>query len=116
MERERALADCIARIRRRGARGEETDRMAVVQSLPRGMRDRLARRLLAERPDAAAERDRALADCIAKIRRRGQRGEERRLRDEIRTAEARGDAAAVEAAMRRLKQLMDEAQAEKART
>ena len=98
------------------ARGEETDRMAVVQSLPRGMRDRLARRLLAERPDAAAERDRALADCIAKIRRRGQRGEERRLRDEIRTAEARGDAAAVEAAMRRLKQLMDEAQAEKART
>ena len=98
------------------ARGEETDRMAVVQSLPRGMRDRLARRLLAERPDAAAERDRALADCIAKIRRRGQRGEERRLRDQIRTAEARGDAAAVEAAMRRLKQLMDEAQAEKART
>jgi len=98
------------------ARGEETDRMAVVQSLPRGMRDRLARRLLAERPDAAAERDRALADCIAKIRRRGQRGEERRLRDEIRTAEARGDAAAVEAAMRRLKELMDEAQAEKART
>ena len=98
------------------ARGEETDRMAVVQSLPRGMRDRLARRLLAERPDAAAERDRALADCIAKIRRRGQRGEERRLRDEIRTAEARGDAAAVEAAMRRLKQLMDEAQTEKART
>jgi len=98
------------------ARGEETDRMAVVQSLPRGMRDRLARRLFAERPDAAAERDRALADCIAKIRRRGQRGEERRLRDEIRTAEARGDAAAVEAAMRRLKQLMDEAQAEKART
>ncbi len=98
------------------ARGEETDRMAVVQSLPRGMRDRLARRLLAERPDAAAERDRELADCIAKIRRRGQRGEERRLRDEIRTAEARGDAAAVEAAMRRLKQLMDEAQAEKART
>jgi len=98
------------------ARGEETDRMAVVQSLPRGMRDRLARRLLAERPDAAAERERALADCIAKIRRRGQRGEERRLRDEIRTAEARGDAAAVEAAMRRLKQLMDEAQAEKART
>src|SRR5207244_3886248 len=68
------------------------------------------------RPDAAAERERALADCIAKIRRRGQRGEERRLRDEIRTAEARGDAAAVEAAMRRLKQLMDEAQAEKART
>lgn len=98
------------------ARGEETDRMAVVQSLPRGMRDRLARRLLAERPDAAAERERALADCIAKIRRRGQRGEERRLRDEIRTAEARGDAAAVEAAMRRLKQLMDEAQTEKART
>ncbi|HUE30007.1 MAG TPA: toprim domain-containing protein, partial [Verrucomicrobiae bacterium] len=98
------------------ARGEETERMAVVQSLPRGMRDRLARRLLSERPDAAAERDRALADCIAAIRRRGQRGEERRLRDEIRTAEARGDAAAAEASMRRLKLLMDEARAEKART
>jgi len=98
------------------ARGEETERMAVVQSLPRGMRDRVARRLLEEPPDAAAERDRAFADCVAAICRRGRRGEERRLREEIRTAEARGDAAAVDAAMRRLKELMDETRAEKAHT
>ena len=98
------------------ARGEETDRMAVVQALPRDMRDRVARRLLEERPDEAAVRERMLADCIAAIRRRGQRGEERRLRDEIHAAEARGDAAAVEAAMHRLKRLMDETQTEKAPT
>src|SRR6266516_424412 len=82
--------------------------------LPRDIRERVVRRLLEERPDV--ERERALADCIAHIRRRGPRGEERRVRDEIRAAQARGDSEAVEAAMRRLKQLMDETQAEKART
>jgi len=98
------------------AHRDETERRALVHSLPREIRDRVVRSLLDEPRRTAADREQAFADCIAKIRRRGQRGEERRLRDEIRTAEARGDAAAVEAAMRRLKQLMDEAQAEKART
>jgi len=96
------------------AQREETERQARLEALPRDIRERVVRRLLEERPDV--ERERALADCIARIRRRGARGEERRVRDEIRAAQARGDSEAVEAAMRRLKQLMDETQAEKART
>src|SRR5207245_1622145 len=96
------------------AQREETERQACLEALPRDIRERVVRRLLEERPDV--ERERALADCIARIRRRGARGEERRVRDEIRAAQARGDSEAVEAAMRRLKQLMDETQAEKART
>src|SRR5206468_3063944 len=104
--------------RRRGAEAlaqrDETERQARLEALPRDIRERVVRRLLEERPDV--ERERALADCIAHIRRRGPRGEERRVRDEIRAAQARGDSEAVEAAMRRLKQLMDETQAEKART
>ncbi len=96
------------------AQRDETERQARLEALPRDIRERVVRRLLEERPDV--ERERALADCIAHIRRRGPRGEERRVRDEIRAAQARGDSEAVEAAMRRLKQLMDETQAEKART
>src|SRR5207247_2547394 len=93
------------------AQRDETEREARLEALPRDIRERVVRRLLEERPDV--ERERALADCIARIRRRGARGEERRVRDEIRAAQARGDSEAVEAAMRRLKQLMDETQAEK---
>ena len=96
------------------AQREETERQARLEALPRDIRERVVRRLLEERPDV--ERERALADCIAHIRRRGPRGEERRVRDEIRAAQARGDSEAVEAAMRRLKQLIDETQAEKAGT
>jgi hypothetical protein len=48
----------------------ETERLAVVQALPRDVRDRVVSRLLAEGPDAAAERERALADCIAAVRNR----------------------------------------------
>jgi len=98
------------------ARGEEEDRVAVVRSLPRDMRDRVARRLLEEGPDAAAARQRAFADCIARIRQRSQRGLVRLAQEELRAAEARGDAEAVEAAMRRLQQLMEETRTEKART
>ena len=48
-----------------------------------------------------------MTDCLGAIRRRRQRGETRRLRDEIRAAEARGDTAAVAAAARRLQMLLD---------
>jgi len=64
--------------------------------------------------DAEEDRARAVADCIAAIRRRRQRGETRRLRDEIRAAEARGDAAASAAAVRELQRLMDPDSTQKA--
>jgi len=98
------------------AHHDESERRALVQSLPRAVRDRVVRWLLDEPRRAAAERERAFADCIASIRRRGPRGEVRRLREELRAAEARGDAAGADAALRRLKQLMDETHTEKART
>ena len=50
------------------------------------------------------DRERAVADCVARIRRRGSRGEMRRLREEIRAVEARG-AVADPAAVRRLIEL-----------
>ena len=98
------------------AHHDESERRALVQSLPRAVRDRVVRWLLDEPRRAATERERAFADCIASIRRRGPRGEVRRLREELRAAEARGDAAGADAALRRLKQLMDETHTEKART
>src|SRR5205823_3200427 len=101
----------VARLLKRVREPHEFDLLVRLAALPRDIRERVVRRLLEERPDV--ERERALADCIARIRRRGARGEERRVRDEIRAAQARGDSEAVEAAMRRLKQLMDETQAEK---
>src|SRR5205814_2539678 len=96
------------------AQRDETEREARLEALPRDILERVVRRLLEERPDV--ERERALADCIARIRRRGARGEERRVRDEIRAAQARGESGAVEAAMRRVKQVMDETPAEEGRT
>src|SRR5262249_24408727 len=48
----------------------EEDRSAVLQTLPRELRDRVARRLLEEEDE---ERERMLADCIAAIRRRRER-------------------------------------------
>ena len=88
------------------------DPMAGVDVVPPQLRDRVARRVLDE--DAEEDRARAVADCIAAIRRRRLRGETRRLRDEIRAAEARGDAAASAAAVRELQRLMDPDSTQKA--
>jgi len=85
--------------------GEGADPAAVVQDLPREVRDRVVRRLLGEFEDE--DRERALADCIARIRARRQRRLQSRLREEIRAAEARGDAAAAQAAMLQLKNLTE---------
>ncbi|TMA53041.1 MAG: DNA primase [Deltaproteobacteria bacterium] len=88
------------------------DPAAVIDVVPPQLRDRVARRVLGE--EAEEDRARAVADCIAAIRRRRQRGETRRLRDEIRAAEARGDAAASAAAVRELQRLMDPDSTQKA--
>ena len=83
----------------------EEDRSAVVQTLPRELRDRVARRLLEEED---GERERMLADCIAAIRRRRERRARGRLLAELRAAEARGDAPAAEAAQRQLHEYLTE--------
>jgi DNA primase len=98
------------------ANAGDAERGALLQGLPRPMRDRVVRRLLDEGADRAAEREQAVADCIAAIRRRGQRSALRGLREEIRAAESRGDAVAVSAAMRRLQALMAIDPTEKAST
>ena len=83
----------------------EEDRSAVLQTLPRELRDRVARRLLEEEDE---ERERMLADCIAAIRRRRERRARGRLLAELRAAEARGDALAAEAAQRQLHEYLTE--------
>jgi DNA primase len=82
------------------------DRTSLVQSLPRELRDRVARRLLDESDEQ--ERDRALADCIARIQDRRLRRVRGRLRDELRAAEARGDLPAADRAKRMLHEQLTE--------
>jgi DNA primase len=82
------------------------DRTSLVQSLPRELRDRVARRLLDESDEQ--ERDRALADCIARIQNRRLRRLRGRLRDELRAAEARGDLPAADRAKRMLHEQLTE--------
>ncbi len=84
----------------------EDDRSAVLQTLPRELRDRVARRLFDEEVDE--ERERMLADCIAAIQRRRERRARGRLVTELRAAEARGDAPAAEAAQRQLHEYLTE--------
>jgi DNA primase len=77
----------------------EADHEAAVSALPRELRDRIARRVLGQIEEE--DRERAVADCIARI---GQR-RIARLTDEVRAAEARGDVAAIQAAWRQLQRL-----------
>jgi DNA primase len=92
---ERVLAD-----------GPALDRTALVQDLPRELRDRVVRRLLGE--DADEDRERMLADCVAAIRGRRQRRARNRLLEELRAAEARGDVLAAAAVERELQQSLTE--------
>lgn len=89
---------------------DETDRTALLQSLPRELRDRVARRLLDE--GDADEREHVLADCITAIHRRRVRRARGRLVDELRAAEARGDGPAAA----QVQQLLNEHLTEKSRT
>jgi hypothetical protein len=84
---------------------ESGDRSGLVQALPRELRDRVAQRLLGELDDE--DRERALADCIARIRAVPRRRQLSLLKEEIRAAESRGDGAAVADATRRLQTLME---------
>ncbi len=71
------------------AGGAALDRSELLQSLPRTLRDRVARRLLGENTDE--DHDRMVADCIAAIRSRRARSQRGRLLEELRAAQARGD-------------------------
>lgn len=76
---------------------DQEDRNQIVQQLPRALRDRVVHRLLADGEDEG-DRERVLVDCIAAIRRRRERRARTELRDALRAAEQRGDAAAIAAA------------------
>jgi DNA primase len=82
----------------------DEDRSALLQTLPRELRDRVARRLLGEIVDE--DRQREVADYIASIRSRGQRRTQTQLRAELRDAEARGDEAAAAALTKKLAALV----------
>jgi hypothetical protein len=82
---------------------DATARADLLQTLPRELRDRVARRLLGEVGEE--DRQRAVADCIARLRARRHRRTAARLHEEIAAAESRGDTAAVAALMRELQQL-----------
>ncbi len=85
---------------------EQVDRTALIQSLPRELRDRVARRLLDE--GDADEREHVLADCIVAIRRRRLRRTRSRLLAELRAAEARGDGPAAAQVQRQLHEHLTE--------
>jgi DNA primase len=82
----------------------DEERSGLLQTLPRELRDRVARRLLGEIVDE--DRQREVADYIASIRSRGQRRTQTRLRAELRDAEARGDEAAAAALTKKLAALV----------
>jgi DNA primase len=92
------------------------DRTSLIQDLPRPLQDRVVRRLLGDVPPELEDRDQVLADCIADVRRRRDRRTKQQLREELKAAEARGDAVARDDAMRRLSALLTSDTSEKART
>jgi DNA primase len=78
---------------------------SVLERLPREVRDRVVRRLL---EDEQGDRERVLADCIAKIMdRRGTRTRGA-IVETLRAAEARGDLAAARAAAEELNRSLSE--------
>jgi len=84
-----------------------SDPAVVVEALPPDLRERVVRRLLGEVEEE--DRERAIADCIARIQGRPTRRLQARLREELRAAEARGDDAAADAAIRQLRDLTEKA-------
>ncbi len=78
---------------------------AVIERLPREVRDRVVRRLI---DGDQEDRERALADCIGKIRAR-QSGRTRGvILETLRAAEARGDVAAARVAQEELNRSLSE--------
>jgi DNA primase len=93
----RAVAEALL------ATAADVDRTAAVQALPREIRDRVVRRLIGDHEEGSREQE--VADCIARIHARRRNRSQTRLREAIRAAESRGDAAAVTAALTELKHL-----------
>jgi len=78
---------------------------ALIERLPRELRDRVVRRLI---DGDQEDRERALADCIGKIRAR-QSGRSRGVvLEALRAAEARGDLAAARIAQEELNRFLSE--------
>jgi DNA primase len=81
------------------------DPAALVEQLPRELRDRVVRRLI----DGDQEhREQALIDCIEKIRARRSGRARGAIREALRAAEARGDLGAARAAQEELNRFLSE--------
>ena len=89
------------------AAADAADPAALVQSLPRALRDRVAARILGDDPHEREAREREFADYVAAIRRPRESDARRRLQDEMRAAEARGDEAAARAARQQWQELTE---------
>jgi len=95
----RALAESMV------AGAATDDPAAVIERLPRDLRDRVVRRLLDTEQD---DRERALADLIGAIRARRSGRTRGALIEALRAAEARGDVAAARAAQEELNRSLSE--------
>jgi len=95
----RALAEAIVV----GAKTDEP--AAIIERLPRDLRDRVVRMLL----DADQEdRERRLADCTARIRARRSGRTRSAVLEALRAAESRGDVTAARAAQEELNRFLSE--------
>jgi DNA primase len=77
----------------------------IIEQLPREVRDRVVRRLI-EGDDE--DRERAIADCISKIRARRSGHDRLAIAETLRAAEARGDVAAARIAQEELNRILSE--------
>jgi DNA primase len=77
----------------------------VIERLPRALRDRVVRRVL---DDDHGDRERMLADCIAKIRERRSGRTRSAIVETLRAAEARGDVVAARQAEQELNRFLSE--------
>jgi DNA primase len=85
----------------------DADRTGALEILPPDLRDRVARRLVAE-GDESEDRARMLMDCVNAIRQRRDGARQRALRLRLQEAERRGDADAVAAAQHALNTFLTE--------
>jgi DNA primase len=95
----RALAETIVASAGQAEAGE------LIERLPRALRDRVVRHLIEGEQE---DRERVLADCIARVRARRSGRTRVAIIDTLRAAEARGDVAAARIAQEELNRILSE--------
>jgi DNA primase len=95
----RALAETIV------ASAGDVEAGELIERLPRALRDRVVRRLI---DGGEEDRERVLADCIARVRARRSGRTRSAIIETLRAAEARGDIAAARIAQEELNRILSE--------